>query len=166
MKNIRTIVIVALLLLAGYFVWQYFFPPPKKAIQQQLTKLASAISAHPEGNFAKVANVERIVGFFHPEVTVNLDRFGPEVESLQGASEIQRVAFAARQSLPNLLVRFENLKIEVDPAETHATVYCSLVVEFGQRREPIVQDVKIGMEKVNRSWLIRSATPGQQLIVQ
>lgn len=166
MKLIRPIVIAALLLLAGYFLWQYFYSPPKKAIQQQLTKLAATLSAHPEGNFAKVANVNRLLGFFHPEVTVNLDRFGPEVESLRGINDIQRVAYAARQNLPNLLVRFENLKIEVDPAQTHATVYCSIVVEFGRRREPIVQDVKIGMEKEDRSWLVRSATPGQQLIVQ
>jgi len=166
LKSIKPIVAGVLLLLAAYLIWQFFFPPPEKAIQRQLSKLSEAISARPEGNFAKAANAAHIASFFDPNVTINLDRFGPEIESLHGQAEVQRVAFAARQNVPRLNVKFENLKIEVDPAKTEATVYGSIVVEFRERGEPVVQDLKIGMQKVNRSWLIRSATPAQNLIVQ
>jgi hypothetical protein len=161
LKLLKPILKLGLLVALAFGIWYFFFPPPEKAIRKQLSKLSTALSASPQGNIAKVANVNRIISFFHPEVSINLERFGREVETVQGRNELQQIAFAARQSALGLTVKIENINIRLDDSGTNATVYATAVVAIGNQTEPIVQDIKIGMEKVNRDWLIRSATPGK-----
>jgi hypothetical protein len=165
LKLAKNIVILCLVGLAAFLIWHYFFPAPEKVIRRELTELAQAVSARPEGNFAKVANVNHIVSFFHPEVSINVEQFGLEVESVHGIAELRGMAFAARQNAGKLKVNFENLKIELNPAKTRATVYCTAVVEASQQPEPIVHDIKLGMEESDGKWLIRTVIPAQTLQV-
>jgi hypothetical protein len=161
LKNLKFIIQILLLAGLAFGLWFYFFPPPEKAIRKQLAKLGTALSANPEGNIAKVANVNRITSFFHPDVTINLERFGREVEAVQGRKELQQIAFGARQSALGLKVKFENIAVKLEDSDTNATVYATAIVTIGNAAEPIVHDIKITMEKVDRDWLIRSATPGK-----
>jgi hypothetical protein len=161
LKILKPIFSTLCLAALAFFTWYFFFPPPEKAIRKQLAKLSTALSANPQGNIAKVSNVNTIVSFLHPEITINLERFGREVESIQGRHEVQQMAFGARQSALGLSVKFENINVKLEDSETNATVYATAVVRIGDQTEPIVQDIKIGMEKVDRQWLVRSATPGK-----
>ncbi len=158
-----------ILIVAGiaFALWQFLFPPPEKVIEKKLLALAVNISENPQGNISRVANVNRIGSFFHPNVSINLEGFGREATSIQGRGEIEQMAMAVRQNGIRLGVQFSNLHIAVDPGGTTAKAIITAEVRFKeQQTEPIVQDIRLEFERYDRSWLIRSVTPAKSLKVQ
>jgi hypothetical protein len=157
-KWVRPILLVVLLAAAAFGIWRFLFPPPEKVIRKNLAKLAAAVSENPQGNIAKVANANRIASCFHAEVTVNLQGFGREVEAINGRSELQQMAMAARQNVGQISLAFPNIHVEVEADRENARAIVSVVVTLNQGT-PIAQDVKFGFTKVDRAWLIKSVEP-------
>jgi hypothetical protein len=159
MKIAKPIFWVVLAALAGWAVWNLFFQPPARIIEKRLNKLAEAISEHPQGNISKVANANRIGSFFHPNVSINLEGFGREVASIQGRGELEQMAMGARQRDLVLQVHFSNLHIQAERGATNASALVTVEVKLNDQTDPVVQDVRLSWEKVDRSWVIRSAEP-------
>jgi hypothetical protein len=155
------------LLAAGLWsAWHFFFPPPEKVIQKRLQKLAAAISENPQGNIGKVANVNRIGSFFHPNVSLNVEGFGREFSTVQGRGELEQMAMGARQNGIGVEVLFSNIHVRAQRGDTNATAVVTAEVRLNGQKEPIVQDIRLGFEYLDRTWLIRSVNPLKTLKVE
>ena len=161
MKNLKPIISLFVVAAIGFGIYYLLFPPPEKVIRKRLDKLAAAISARPEGNIGKIANVDRIGSFFHPNVSITVEGFGREYASIQGLGELKQAAFAARQQVSGVSVQFYNLDVTVGPTETNATVLATALIKVGDETNPAVQELSFSFEKLDRDWLIRSATPSK-----
>jgi hypothetical protein len=159
LKALKPIITLLALGAIAFGIYYLLFPPPEKVIRKRLTKLAAAISARPQGNIATLANVNRIGSFFHPNVSIVVEGFGREFGSVSGRGELQQSALAARQRVGAVSVEFYN--INVIAAETNATVSATALVKIGDETNPVVQEINVRFEKLDRDWLIRSATPAK-----
>ena len=162
MKSIKPIAYLILLAVAGFLVWYFFFPPPEKVIKKRLEKLAASISAAPSGNIAIIANVNTIASFFHPEVSISVEGFGREVQSIQGRGEIQQMALGARQRVGRIEVKFYNIDVLVNESKTSAEVLMTALVNIGDQTYAVVQNLKMQMELVDKKSLVRSVIPISQ----
>ena len=166
MKTVKPFLQLLIVAIVGLAVWHYLFPAPEKVIEKKLNSLAELISQNPQGNISKAANVNRIGNFFHPNVSINLEGFGREVSSLQGRSEIEQTAMAVRQNNFRISVSFPAIHITVGPEKTNAQAIVTAEVILNDQKEPIIQDIRLEFEKLDRSWLIRSATPAKGLKIE
>jgi hypothetical protein len=149
-----------------FAVYSIFFPPAEKVITKRLKNLASAISAKPGGNIARVANVNKIGAFFHPNVRVSLEGFGRDVGSISGRGELEQMALSARQNLSGISVEFYNIVVQVDDSKTRAAARLTALVKINDQNDPAVQDIALELEKEGRTWLIRSVSPARTVQVQ
>lgn len=165
MKYARPAIQFLLFAVAAAALWYFFFPSPERVIRKRITQLQEAVSANPSGNIAAVANVNRIAGFFHPDVVLDLSGFGRDVAAISSRSELRRLAMAARQNLQYLEVSLNNVHIQLAEDEQSARVNLTAVVrlEPGQE-EPAVQDIKLLFENTEGDWLIRSIEPIRPLM--
>lgn len=166
MKLAKPLFWVVLLAPLSWGVWHFFFPPPERVIRERLEKLARAISAQPDGNISKVANVNSIGSFFHPNISINLEGFGREVSSIQGRGELEQMAMGARQNNIFVSVEFSNVHVQAERGDTNASAIVTAEVRLSNQAEPIVQDLRLGFEKLDRKWLIRTAQPMKALKVE
>lgn len=148
----------------AFVIWYYFFPPPERVIRQSLADLAAEVSESPQGNIARVANVNSIASHFHPEVVLDLSGFGRGVETISSRGELQRMAMAARQNLESLDVKFNNVHVQVAPDRQSARVNLTAVVRIQDLRDPAVQDIVISFENHEGDWLIRGIQPVQPVL--
>jgi hypothetical protein len=165
-KALKPVVQLLILAVIAFALWHYLFPPPERVIEKKLQALAETVSQNPEGNISRVANVNRIGNFFHPNVTINLEGFGREASSIQGRGELEQNAMGIRQNNFRIKVIFSNLHIAVGPEKTNATALVTAEVTLNDQKEPIVQDIRLVFEKFDRAWLIRSATPAKALKIE
>jgi hypothetical protein len=166
MKLPKAIFWILLLGFVSWGLWYFVFPPPEKVIRQRLSKLAAAISEQPQGNISKIANVSHIGSFFHPNVSLNVEGFQRDVSSISGRGELEQMALGARQNGVAVHVEFSNLHIQAVRGETNASALITAEVVLNEQKEPIVQDLRVNFEKLDRKWLIRSVEPTKGFKVQ
>ena len=148
----------------AFAIWYYFFPPPERIIRQNLEGLAAEVSESPQGNIARVANVNSISSYFHPEVVLDLQGFGRGIEVISSRGELQRMAMAARQNVESLNVKFNNVHIQVAEDGQSARVNLTAVVRIDTMQDPAVQDINVRFENHEGDWLIRSIQPVQPVL--
>ena len=166
MKALKPILQIVILGAIAFAVWRYLFPPPEKVIRRKIEALAQTVSENPQGNISRVANVNRIGAFFHPNVTISLEGFGREVASVNGRGELEQMALGVRQNNIRIKADFSNIHIQVEPDETHASAVVTAEVTLNDQAQPIVQDIRLSFEKYERAWLIRSAEPAKAFRVE
>ena len=103
-----------------------------------------------------------IASFFHPEVSISVEGFGREVQSIQGRGEIQQMALGARQRVGRIEVKFYNIDVLVNESKTSAEVLMTALVNIGDQTDAVVQNLKMQMELVDKKWLVRSVIPISQ----
>lgn len=166
MKFLKPVLSFVALAGLAFALWHYLFPPPEKVIRGKLEALARTISETPQGNISRVTNVSRIGAFFHPNVSINLEGFGRDASSIQGRGELEQTAMGVRQNSFRIAVQFSNVHITVGPEENQASALVTAEVMLGDRTEPIVQDIRLSLERFDRSWLIRTAEPSKALKIE
>jgi hypothetical protein len=152
--------IVALLAVAagGFWLWNWFHPPPEKVIRRQMEKLAANLSAHPEGNIARAAAVNRILSQFSNDILINGEGISRINESLSGKTELQQALFGAMRQL-NGDVSFDEVHVIVGPEETNAVVNFTAVARLADQTEPYTADLKAHFLKIDGDWLIHRVDP-------
>jgi hypothetical protein len=159
LKPLKPIILLAFAAALVFAAYSLLFPPAEKVIKKRLQKLAAAVSANPNGNIARVANVNRIGGFFHPNVKVSLQGFGREVSAIDGRGELEQMAMAARQNVGRISAQFYNLEVQLGTSPELAVATMTALVKINDQSDPVVQDLRLEMEKLDGAWLIRSVTP-------
>jgi hypothetical protein len=156
MKYLIRLILLAGLALLGLWAWSVFFPNPVTVIHRRLVKLAelAAFSAN-EGNITAVRKVEQLGAFFAEDIKVSVDVPGIETETFVHREELQQAALAARSSAVSVSkLKFQDINITVSPDKQSATADLTLEANISTQKEPIVQELKFTLNKVDRDWLI------------
>lgn len=144
---------------AGYFLWTWTHPSPEKAIRKQMENLADTLVAKPgEGNFARVAAINKTLSFFTPNIYINGEGLPQVNESIQGQTELQQALFAARSRIDGAITFYE-VHVIVGPEETNAHVNFHAVARLSGQSEPYSHDFKAEFVKIDRKWLISRVDP-------
>ena len=154
MKRVLQIVVLIVVGVAGYFLWTWTHPSPEKAIQKQMAKLEETLATKPdEGNFARVAAINKTLSFFTPNVYINGEGIPQVNESIQGQTELQQALFAARSRLDGAIT-FNEIHVIVGPEATNAGVNFHAVARLTGQKDPYSQDLKADFVNLDGNWLI------------
>jgi hypothetical protein len=158
-KRLLQIVLLVILGVAGYFLWTWTHPTPEKAIRKQMEKLAETLVSKPgEGNFARVAAINKTLSFFTPNVYINGEGIPQVNESIQGQTELQQALFAARSRLDGAIT-FSEAHVIVGPDATNARVNFHAIARLSGQNEPYSQDLKAEFVNSEGKWLISRVDP-------
>ncbi|HEY6226016.1 MAG TPA: hypothetical protein VI282_02730 [Verrucomicrobiae bacterium] len=159
MKRLLQIIVLIAAAAAGYFLWIWTHPSPEKAIRKQMEKLAETLVGKPgEGNFARVAGINKTLSFFTSNIYINGEGIPQVNESIQGQTELQQALFAARSRLDGAIT-FNEIQVVVGPESTNAHVNFHAVARVSGQTEPYSQDLKAEFVKVDGKWLISRVDP-------
>jgi hypothetical protein len=158
-KRLLQIIVALALAAAGYFLWMWTHPSPEKAIRKQMEKLAETLVAKPgEGNFARVAGINKTLSFFTSNIYINGEGIPQVNESIQGQTELQQALFAARSRLDGAIT-FNEIHVTVGPEATNADVNFHAVARLSGQTEPYSQDLKAEFVNTDGKWLISRVDP-------
>lgn len=159
MKCLLQIVLLVVVGVAGYFLWAWTHPTPERAIQKQMEKLAETLVSKPgEGNFARVAAINKTLSFFTPNIYINGEGIPQVNESIQGQTELQQALFAARARLDGAIT-FSEVHVIVGPEATNARVNFHAIARLSGQNEPYSQDLKAEFINSDGKWLIARVDP-------
>jgi len=149
-------VLVALVVVAaGIWAWRTFFPKPERVIRSRLIKLAELNSFEPgEGNIAKAYAMQKLDGYFTPDVTVNLDFRGYEPVSFDGRQELVSSVNRMRFYLRGLKVELPDINVTLGPDKHTASADVTGKFTISGEHDFTVQELKFTFKKVNGKWLI------------
>lgn len=155
MKLVFRLLAIATLIALGYWAWSVFFPGDEAVIRKRLNRLATLMTFDsPEGNFARIANVEEAADLFAPEVEINIDAPPHSQQMLTGKTELRQTALAVRTRLSSLQVKFPDQNVRLSADGTSATVNLTAQVRVPGDRDLIVQELNIQLRKIDGKWLI------------
>lgn len=155
MKLAVRLLILAVLLVLGYWAWMAAVPNPRAVIRRRLEKLAQIASfSQDEGPGTKLANVQKIGGYFADQVTVNVEVQGLDKAEYNSRAELIQSMQAARMAVGSVQAKFLGSKIEMTPGNQEAIVGVVLTVDINGEQNAVVVDLKIGMKKIGGDWLI------------
>lgn len=159
MKRVLQFVAFVILAAAAYFGWMWTHPSPEKAIHRQMEKLSETLVAKPgEGNFARVAGINKTLSFFTSNIYINGEGLPQVNESIQGQTELQQALFAARSRLDGAIT-FHEIHVVVGPEATNAHVNFHAVARLSGQSDPYSQDFKAEFALVDGKWLISRVDP-------
>jgi len=147
--------LAALMLTVGIWGWRTIFPNPERVIRKQFTQVARLASFAPdEAPLAKLANTQKLAGYFAPDVEIQLDLPGRSEHRLSGRPEVVQAAMAARNQLSSLRVEFPDLIVTVDPEKQSAVVNLTATARVSGERDLFVQEMEFQVRKLSGDWLI------------
>jgi hypothetical protein len=83
---------------AGFWAYRVLFPSPEKVIRKQLLELARSASYDSnESALARLANGQKVAGFFTSDAEIRFDAPGRGQQSLDGRDEILQAIMAGNQ---------------------------------------------------------------------
>jgi hypothetical protein len=156
MKKLVTRLIWAAALIAlGYWAWTAAFPNPRKEVRRRLNKLAQ-IASFPadESPLAKLANLQKLAGFFTEQVVVNVSAIGEGTRLFSNRDELMQAAQAARLSVNGFRAKFADPNIELTHGNEEAIVDVAFTADIGGEKDSLVEELKIEMKKTGGDWLI------------
>lgn len=138
------------------WLWVTLFPGPEQAIRKRLAEVAQLASYGPEGEIAKVANANKLAGFFTPDVEITVDV--PELrQKLAGQDELLKAAMLVRTYVSSMKVELLDINVTFGPDKTSAIANLTLKVRANGQRDFTPQEVKFTLKKIKGEWLIRQA---------
>jgi hypothetical protein len=153
----RLIVIVAFVLL-GLWVWRTFFPSPEKNIRDRLNQVAKLASFDSkEGDFARMANVLNLVGYFTPDAECLFNSSNVDPWTAHGRDDLRGAALYARSRLTALHVEFFDATVVFAPDKQTATVKLTVRASRPGDKDFLVEEIKVHLRNVSGTWLIARA---------
>ena len=152
--GVRLILFVFLLGL-GYWAWTVYFPNPKVEIRHGLDRLAQLASFDAEeGALAKLADAQKLAGFFTQNVQIKVAVPGVVDRDFDNRDDLIQAAVAARSAVKSLKARFSDMNIEVTPGKGEAIVDLTLNADVGDEKDSIWEGLKFSLKKIHGHWLI------------
>ena len=163
MKNLLRLILLALLIAVGFWVWNILFPNPQKIIRHRLNKLAQLASFAPnEGNFSRIASVEKMGTYFTDNAEVTVDIPG-ESHTLNGRAELVQAAAAARASVNGVSAELVDIVIDMGSNDQSAMVDLTLKAKVGGEKDAIILELNFTFKKIKGDWLISRVATVQTL---
>jgi hypothetical protein len=164
MKLATRFALLAAVIAAGIWAWNYFFPAPQKIMERNLLKLARLASFPPnEGNFKKLADIERIRALLAENIHVVLDVSNGRSQAFDNREELLQAALAARAAVKGLKVDFSEINIIVNADRQSAVATLTLQAKIAGEADSLATAVKFTFNKTNDEWLVRRIEPMKAL---
>jgi hypothetical protein len=155
MRILSRLVLLAAVIALGFWLWTVLFPPPEKIIRHQLREVAACVSFVPgEGALAGAAAVEKLAGYFSPDVKIHFDTMDTGQHSFEGRDEVTQAAFAARSQLNTLQVKFQDISIALGVDKQSATAELTARVNAHGQDDYIISEMRFSFKKIDGQWLI------------
>jgi len=146
--------IVALLLL-GVCIYRILFPNDEKRIRQLLAEAAETAAVKPEENpLLKIAGASKLAGFFSPDAVLKMDVAGVDTRTLDDPDDLRQAITAARASLQEAKFQLHQVQVNVGPDSKSATAQLVAIAYLNGSGDPLVQELKMQLKKIDRRWKI------------
>lgn len=155
MRIIVRLIFLAAIVALGFWAWSIFFPNPQKVIRNRLNKIARLASfSGNEGNFSRVASVEKLGAYFAEEIEIMVNVPNEESHTFNRREELMQAALAARNVISSLKVDFPDINVDLDPGKLSASADVTLRADINGEKNTVVQELKVYLKKVDGKWLI------------
>jgi hypothetical protein len=149
------ILLAAVLLGATVWLYRVLFPGPEQVIRKQLLQVAKLVSFGPnEGPLAKLSNTQQLLGYFGPEVEINIDVPGRSLQTVTGSEQLRQAIMQSRSTLSSLSVEFLDISVVVEPNRTDATATLTVRAWISGDKDPLVEEMRFTFSKMEGDWLI------------
>ena len=146
--------VVAVLLL-GVWIYRILFPNDEKLIRQLLAEAAETAAVKPNENpLFKIAGASKLVGFFSPDAVLKLEVAGVDTRILDSPDELRQAVTAARASLQEAKFQLREVLVNVGPDSQSATAQLVAIAYLNSSGDPLVQELKMQLKKIDRHWKI------------
>ena len=155
MKRILNIAGVVAVLLLGVWIYRILLPNDEKQIRQLLAEAAETAAVKAEENpLLKIAGASKLVGFFSPDAVLKLEMAGVDTRTLDSPDELRQAVTAARASLQEAKFQLREVQVNVGPAPQSATAQLVAIAYLNNSGDPLVQELKMQLKKIDRRWKI------------
>jgi hypothetical protein len=161
LRRLLTGLLVLLVVAGGYGIYRLVFPSDRVLIRKQLHELAQDVSFRGEGAspLAALAGVNRLLGYFTADVEIQLGEMpGARNRIIQGRDELRELVAGSRVSSRSIATRLQEVYIE-RVAGGVAVVQVIVGVRVDGDEDEYIQELRLGMMKEGRTWLIQRVEP-------
>ena len=146
--------IVAVLLL-GVWIYRILFPNDEKLIRQLLAEAAETAAVKAEENpLLKIAGASKLVGFFSLDAVLKMDVAGLDTRTLDNPDDLRQAVTAARASLQEAKFQLHGVQVNLGPDSQSATAQLVAIAYLNGSGDPMVQELKMQLKKIDRRWKI------------
>lgn len=144
--------------LAVYLAWTWLLPGPEKIIRKRLAEMRELVSfSSNEGPLAKLANSEKLLGYFTPDIEIRINIPGRQDLSLSGREDLRQAILGARSQVDSIHMEFHDIRVMVDATKTSATTLVTVRADGATGGEPFVERMRIYFTKTDGKWLVSAA---------
>ena len=155
MKKLLNIAAIVTLLIAGVWIYRILFPSDDKLIRQLLAEAAETAAVKPNENpLFKIAGANKLVGFFSPDAVLKMDVPGMDTRTLDTPDDLRQAVSAARASLQEAKFKLHEILVTVGPDSHSATAQFVATAYLNGSGDPLVQELKMQLKKIDRYWKI------------
>lgn len=160
MRRGLRLAIVAGMVLLGFWAWRGWFPPDEVVIRKVVERAVASVSWESgTGNLSRLAAASRLTELCAPDVEVLLEARGERSQRIQGREELRQSILAVQIRADWLRVTTDEVEVAVNEAGDVATVLLASTVRGEGLSEPILQDYKLVLRKLEGDWLIARVEP-------
>lgn len=155
MKIIFRLIAIGVLGVLGYWAWTVLHPSPEEIIRKNLLQVArSASFAANKGNIARLADAQKLGGFFASDANVTLDVPGAAQHTFEGRDEIVQAAFSVQKALSAVDIHFVGLVLALAPDKKSAEVELTAKINAPGEKSFFPQELKFLLKVIDGHWLI------------
>jgi len=155
-RRIFRAILGAAIVAIGIWIWVVMFPGPERAIRLRLAELAKSASfGGNESPLAKLANSQRLAGFFTSDVEIDVDAPGRPKLTLNGRDSLAQAAMQVRSVYSGLQVEFLDINIILAPDKQSAEANLTLKGRLAGEKDMIVQELRMLLNKLEGTWKVK-----------
>ncbi len=155
MKRISNIAAIVALLLVGVWIYRILFPSDEKLIRQLLAEAAQTAAVKPNENpLFKIASANKLVGFFSADAVLKLEVAGVDTRTLDTPEDLRQAVTAARASLQEAKFQLREVQVGMGSDSQSATAQLVAIAYLNGSGDPLVQELKIQLKKIDHRWKI------------
>jgi len=155
LKRISNIAAIVALLLVGVWIYRILFPSDEKLIRQLLAEAAQTAAVKPNENpLFKIASANKLVGFFSADAVLKLEVAGVDTRTLDTPEDLRQAVTAARASLQEAKFQLREVQVGMGSDSQSATAQLVAIAYLNGSGDPLVQELKIQLKKIDHRWKI------------
>jgi len=155
LKRVLHIAAIVALLILSVWIYRVLFPGDEKLIRQLLAATAEVAAVKPNENpLFKIAGANKLVGFFSPDAVLKLDVAGVDSRAINSRDDLLQAVTAARASLQEARFQLREIQVIVGADTQSATAQFVAIAYLNGSGDPLVQELKMQLKKIDRHWKI------------
>jgi len=155
LKKVLKIISIVAVLALSVWIYRILFPSDEKLIRKLLAEVVQTAEVKPNENpLFKIAGANKLVGFFTPDAVLKMEVAGVDTRTLDTPDDLKQAIAAARASLQEAKFQLHEVQVNVDPDSQSATAQFVVAAYLNGSGDPMVQELKMQVKKIDRYWKI------------